>query len=282
TVVATDIRGCQSSTTAEVFIDPLPEGYLKGTLEACAPFSSDFYFQKFFNGSDHITASWELNGKPVSSKSTFTYSFTSAGDYVFTGHFTDTLSSCINSNTFVVKALSQPTANFAFEPAKPIEGMEPVLFTNTSEGTKLNKFNWYFIDNDGFSTVQKNTSYHFTNAGKYPVVMVVADGNGCKDSIIKTVEVAIDFAFYAPNAFTPNEDDKNEIFIPVIRGVKFYEIMIFNRWGERIFRSTDLTKGWDGTFKGESCQQGSYVWKVNLTTTGGEEKFYSGSVLLYR
>lgn len=282
TVTVTDERGCQSVTITEVFIDPLPEGYLKGNLEACAPFSSEFYFQKSSNSSDHIKAEWELNGRPVSNKGTFSYSFKTAGDYVFTGHFTDTLSSCVNTNTFLVQALPQPIADFEFEPAKPVEGMETVVFVNTSKGERLSKFNWYFVNNSGFTSLQKNTSYHFANAGKYPVVMLVEDANGCKDSIVKTIEVLLDFTFYIPNAFTPNNDDRNEIFIPVTRGVKMYELLIFNRWGDKIFQTTDLNKGWDGTFRGESCKQDSYVWKVKLTTVEGEEKNYSGNVILLR
>ena len=75
---------------------------------------------------------------------------------------------------------------------------------------------------------------------------------------------------FVPNAFTPNKDGKNEVFIPRAilifnqtgNPILDYKFEIYNRWGEQIFVSTDVTKGWDGTFKGQPVQIDTYVWKV--------------------
>ncbi|MBL7932091.1 MAG: gliding motility-associated C-terminal domain-containing protein, partial [Bacteroidia bacterium] len=127
-----------------------------------------------------------------------------------------------------------------------------------------------------------NTFYYFPNAGRYPVALTVSDGNGCADTVIKTVEILPDFSFYIPNAFTPNDDGRNDFFYPVAKGVKFYEMLVFDRWGDEIFQTTDLSEGWNGYYKNEACKQDSYVWKIKLTTFGGEEKEYTGNVLLIR
>lgn len=276
-----DSLNCLISQTISVDFISSPNFSLSGPkMQACAPFHSEF---TMIGDSTNLTkVTWELNGKTFSSKSTFTYSFEKVGDYIFTGHFTDVLSACARTNTFLVRALSQPEADFEFEPKKSVEGMETTFFTNTSKGEELSNYSWHFITNSGYSSVQKNTSYYFSNAGKYPVALIVTDVNGCSDSIVKTVEILPDFAFYVPNAFTPNEDERNDVFFPVVKGVKFYEMVIFDRWGSRIFQSTDTDNGWDGSYKGQACKQDSYVWKVNLTTLGGEEKKYSGNVILFR
>jgi gliding motility-associated-like protein len=66
-----------------------------------------------------------------------------------------------------------------------------------------------------------------------------------------------------PNAFTPyNSDGINDVFKPKLIGVHDYRFMIFNRWGDKIFETTDRELGWDGYVKGNLCQQDVYVYKI--------------------
>ena len=83
-----------------------------------------------------------------------------------------------------------------------------------------------------------------------------------------------------PNTFTPNQDNKNETFIAVTRGVKFYNLTIFDRWGHIVFESEDTSIGWDGTFKGNSCINGVYVWKIKASSFNGSTKELNGHILL--
>ena len=76
--------------------------------------------------------------------------------------------------------------------------------------------------------------------------------------------------------------EKNDVFIPVIRGIKQYELSIFNRWGKKLFGSSDLDKGWDGSFAGEDCKQDVYIWKITLSTKSGTEKTFTGELSLWR
>ena len=77
-----------------------------------------------------------------------------------------------------------------------------------------------------------------------------------------------------PNAFTPNNDGLNDEFKPFNSNVSEYKMLIFNKFGEKIFESNDINLGWDGYFKGKIIQ-GSYVYKMefvldnkNVTQTG--------------
>ena len=68
-----------------------------------------------------------------------------------------------------------------------------------------------------------------------------------------------------PNSFTPNGDGLNDVFIPIFNmesSVKEYKFEVYNRWGQLIFETTDVTTGWDGKFKSKICQQGTYNWIV--------------------
>lgn len=95
-----------------------------------------------------------------------------------------------------------------------------------------------------------------------------------------------------PNAFSPNlsasggsggiSDGKNDIFLPITRGVVEFELLIFNRWGELLFESRDPEFGWDGTYKGKLCQQDVYIYKLAASYADGERVVRVGDVNLIR
>ena len=93
---------------------------------------------------------------------------------------------------------------------------------------------------------------------------------------------ASDYIAY-PDAFTPNGDKLNDVFLPVYKGVIVeYQLNIFNRWGELIFESKDIDVGWDGTYKDKLCKQDVYVWKVYVKFSNGQVYIKAGDVTLYR
>ena len=87
-----------------------------------------------------------------------------------------------------------------------------------------------------------------------------------------------------PNAFTPNSDGLNDVFLPVtICPIKEYRMLIFNRWGEKLFESNDINYGWDGKKNGTDCPGDTYVFKITYTIEkepGVDEKFVRDGVVL--
>ncbi|MCH2228936.1 MAG: gliding motility-associated C-terminal domain-containing protein [Crocinitomicaceae bacterium] len=114
----------------------------------------------------------------------------------------------------------------------------------------------------------------------YFYVVSYTDENGCKAS--DSVHIYYDPIIYVPNTFTPNADEFNPGFRPEGGNVNTYEMLIFNRWGELIFTSTDFEIGWDGTYEGVNCQDGTYVWKIKLSDFNNKEYEYVGHVNLLR
>ncbi len=92
--------------------------------------------------------------------------------------------------------------------------------------------------------------------------------------------------FYAPNAFTPNSNGKNDVFRVYGDGIEFstFEMVIFNRWGERIFKTNDYNEGWNGAINniGDVVKQDSYVWKVTFKDFNGNDKKYIGHVTIVK
>ena len=103
-------------------------------------------------------------------------------------------------------------------------------------------------------------------------------GNNNMFSVSNTVEITPPVSVYIPNAFTPDGDGLNDIFIPVGKGITEYTLQIFDRWGELIFQSSDFNKGWDGTYKSEPVPMGSYVYKISAKGNGSRIIEKNGSV----
>jgi gliding motility-associated-like protein len=118
------------------------------------------------------------------------------------------------------------------------------------------------------------------DTGTWPVEYTVATSAGCEVILKDQMRMVEDFTVYIPNGFSPNADDLNDVFIPVTRGIDsdYYQFMIFNRWGEEIFNTTNLQKGWDG----ENAPIDTYIYKVIARGLLGDDKEFSGSITLIR
>lgn len=127
-------------------------------------------------------------------------------------------------------------------------------------------FDWFFTggqpDNNPFVSPGKVC---FPATGNYQIVLSRA---GC-DIDTATVEVR-NPADQFPNAFTPNGDGHNETFKPLITcPADEYQLEIFDRWGRKIFETTDPELGWDGNIKGQAAPVDTYVYRVQFYTVNG-------------
>ena len=91
--------------------------------------------------------------------------------------------------------------------------------------------------------------------------------------------------YYITNAFTPDGDEKNNVFKPIITsGVDIfnYNFVIFNRWGQLIWESMNTNTGWDGTYDNKPCQDGVYTWKLRYKNPKNDEirEFYGSFTLI--
>lgn len=138
---------------------------------------------------------------------------------------------------------------------------------------------WFWDFGDGGNSNDQSPFYQYSNPGTYVVSLTVENGAGCSDEAVSTVTVEGEDIFI-PNTFTPNYDNINGVFLPVVRTAKEFSLSIFNRWGELIFKSEDLHYGWDGTYKGDVCQNDVYVYHLKIRTQQGDERTFIGHVTL--
>ncbi len=154
-----------------------------------------------------------------------------------------------------------------------------IQFTDFSDERAV-KWDWDF--GDGSLSEEKNPTRVFGKKGDFDVTLVITDKYGCQQTISKTVSITRSYRLMIPTGFTPTEP-QNNTFLPKQKGLVKLELLIFNTWGELIFRTDELeTEGWDGTLKGKLQDAGLYVYRINGVATDGEEIKESGKFRLIR
>jgi gliding motility-associated-like protein len=164
-----------------------------------------------------------------------------------------------------------PTSIDSFQIAPIAYALKPIV-----PGEKIS-YRWYngseLISNTQSITVAP------TETTMYTAVCTLCDGQEFSDSV--TVFVVP----YIPNAFTPNNDGLNDQFrilgLPPENITKF-NLEIYNRWGQSVFHSTDITLGWDGTFNGQPCPDGEYIWVIYYEDNNKRTASNKGTVLLLK
>ena len=117
----------------------------------------------------------------------------------------------------------------------------------------------------------------------YQITLIAANSN-CMDTTFRYVDIESPFMIYIPNTFTPNNDRHNDIFNVKGEGILEFDMKIFDRWGNLIFLSDDISKGWNGIVNGggEVAQMDTYVYLVSVSNIKGNDKTYRGIVNLIR
>ena len=100
------------------------------------------------------------------------------------------------------------------------------------------------------------------------------------NSTSNEVNVVPAMSLYVPNTFTPNGDGLNDTFGAYGEAVKVFTMQIYDRWGAMIFEADDMSKQWDGTYKGKMSSQGTYVYKITAQAASGTKISKNGTVNL--
>ena len=114
-------------------------------------------------------------------------------------------------------------------------------------------------------------------------IVAVKNQNEQITSTSNIVAVEKPYAIYAPNAFSPDGDGFNDVFKVSGQGIIDFEMEIFNRWGQMVFKSSNINQKWDGTFRGKDLPTGTYIYKIKIITHGENQKSVkSGTISLVR
>jgi gliding motility-associated-like protein len=154
---------------------------------------------------------------------------------------------------------------------------EPILLNGTGGSTYVwQPATWLSNSNiaNPIALPEDNITYH----------LLVISAAGCQASDTINIRIyKVPPSFYVPSAFTPNNDNNNEILKPILLGMKSLKYFrVFDRWGKLLFYTSEKGKGWDGTFKGNPQDPGTYVWMAQGTTFTGQVIVRKGYAILLR
>ena len=174
-----------------------------------------------------------------------------------------------------------PEANFLIQPEVTTITIPTISITNLSVGADI--WNWNFGDTD-ISSSANPQEHTYADTGTFNVILITSTLYGCMDTASKTVIIEPDFLFYIPNAFTPNGDGINDTFTGKGTSIKEFEMRIFDRWGEQIYKTNDINKPWKGTAneRAEIVQRDVYVYSFKIVDFKMVIHNYRGIITLVR
>lgn len=271
-----DINGCTNTSniiTVDVHPRPIVNFSIKGICLDEPTLFTDSSSIILDNIIDHI---WNFGDGSSGTGPIVSHTYNNVGNY-YSSLLVISDYGCIDSLTKLLTIYPNPHADFTFYPVSA-SILDPIIsFNNISINTS--SYMWNF-DDSSFAFIE-NPVHDFEDPGVYDVMLTVGDINQCVDSISYQIVIYYDFVLYIPNSFTPNEDGRNDIFMPSgIRMDKYksYEFNIFNRWGGRVYSTNDVTKGWDGS----DAITGIYTWSVIIEDELGNIHKRSGEVKLIK
>jgi gliding motility-associated-like protein len=275
TVVGTS-KGCQGQAVVNVVVTPAPKTNLSAQLKnGCAPFCLDLSVPSSTNVTSY---DWYIDQVAVGSGSISNYCFKSPGHYAIGIVATDNLGCKSLEPAGTIQVYPKPIADFIYSGEFQLPNPE-VMYVDASYA---NIANWYWYFGDGEIAFSQNPKHSFKEAAIYNTFLVVENIYGCKDTVSKPITIEELPVLFVPNTFTPNEDGDNDAFFAKGTGIKEFKLQIFNRWGQKIFEANDITKAWDGTFKGVSVKEDTYVWLIHYSLIKQNPQAITGHVNLIR
>lgn len=267
---------CGNVATTDVIVKPHPIYSVSSSLTAaCSPLNTDVVIGSNIPLDDVLIDFG--NGKIGDSLGVYPQQYVAIGDSIFcysvsvSGASQGCASDTIFLNYFCPYPL--PVAQPAVE-SVTADVYNPVFqFMNQSENSS--GAIWDFGDNTHSN--QDDPIHTYSNEPQdYTVTLSVENEYECRDTAMIHVRVIEDVLLFVPNSFTPDGDEFNNVFKPILAtgiDMNSYTLLIYNRWGQLVFESHDANFGWDGTYNGVIAQVGTYTWMITFKSKENSENF---------
>ncbi len=286
TLLVVDSLGCKDTAQQNVTVYELPQvGLSGGPTSGCAPLCVNFTDLSTVQNSAPAHWLWNFGDGSTDTLQNPAYCYPVNGVYSVILTVTSA-QGCVATDSLhnYIHVIPGPIAAFSFSP-QPATMLDPTI--NFTDQSAPSGGQWYWdFGTGGDTSVLQNPIFVYPDTGRFVVTMIVATANGsCPDTAYATVVISPELLIWIPNAFTPNNDQRNDIFLPVFSDpfyITKYSMMIFDRWGNLIFDTADPFMGWDGRTKSARAEIDTYVFRINVTGTDGINHRYVGHVNLIR
>lgn len=274
-------KGCMSPVTTDtVKVLPLPiVDFTVDITEGCP-----ILFVKFTDKSQNVVSTadfiWEFGDGAKGYEKDPEYYYINTGTYSVT-HTVINQDGCIGTHTIndLITVYPVPEAGFIAEPDEVSIFNPKIEFFDDSDGDITS---YYWTLGDGNTAMVPDFVHTYSDTGTYKIFHRVINTFGCVDSVYGEVEVRPDYTIYVPNAFTPNNDGKNDIFKVYGLNIMEFDLSVFNRWGMKLFQTYDIGKGWDGYYDGKLAPVDTYIFVLYYRDALGNYHNKYGHFLLVR
>lgn len=183
----------------------------------------------------------------------------------------------VQSNVLRIKVNDAPVITLS--PADTIVTFGASVKLNANVWGNVSTFTWQPADKLADASLLSPVTIALTDDVLFK--LTATNNDGCTTT--KTASVKVYSLFLMPNAFTPNNDNTNDVFrIPPHTPIVLGSFSVYNRWGQLIFYAKDVNQGWDGTIKGYPAPGGVYVYVIHAKDNNGKDVSVKGSVVLIR
>jgi gliding motility-associated-like protein len=279
-LILVDTAYCNAPDTLKklITITPLVEAKFTTPPTGCAPYNA-----KFTNTSvAGQTFIWDFGDGGTSNATSPIHTYANPGTYTITLIANDPNTCNLSDTTSVtINVFAYPVSDFSFAPDPPSENT-PTTFTNLASIDAIN-FKWLFGDGDSLVTSSRLPVQHQYNAtGTYNACLVAINAAGCADTLCKDVKAVILALVDVPNAFTPKSGDVNsKVFVRGF-GITKVRFIIWNRWGQKVFETSDRNVGWDGKYQGVIQPMDVYAYTLDVEFFDGTKTTKKGDITLIR
>ena len=290
TLIAFSGHGCNDSVTFNsIIVDTLPitsSAFVADTFSGCNPFTV-----KFTNNSvNGTTYQWDFGDHTTNDSLNPTHTYIDSGTFTVklittsTNACGSTIDSSIQLSYINVEEPVDVKAKFT---GQPIIGCNPL--TVTFSDSSINAASYYWSFGDGFTDTARNPqhTFYFPSSSKYVVTLVVSHPGQKCDNLPDTMrlDIQVDSCnLFIPNVFSPNGDGKNDYFDIIANGYTGYHLVIFDRWGLKMFESFENTNLWNGLINntGGKAPDGTYYYIFFGIDYSGDQYSTHGFLTLIR
>lgn len=276
TLTVTDGNGCSSS------MGPIIVGFIGGP--SIDPTLIDITNEDCYLGNGSITGIAAIGG-------TTPYSYTWNGvagnldatdltNSEYTLVVTDDNGCTDSFGPISISNSGAPNADFDLS-GNPLSLGETLVLTNNSSSDAVT----YLWDlGDGTTSTDVDPSVTYTVEGTYSICLIAYTVTSCTDTTCQTAEVIeeVESVIGIPTAFSPNNDTHNDVLFVRGSGITSFTLMIYNRYGEKVFESNDLSIGWDGNHKGQPENTGVFAYYLEYEYINGEKGSLKGNITLVK
>jgi len=284
-LIVTDSNNCKDTISKDFDWFPVPPLIIinPSNFIGCAP--ADIFFDNLSTPIDETyEVIWDFgDGSDEVDMISPTHSYEDIGIYDVNVSITSPIG-CTTSRAFpeLITVEEKPTADFSFSPEMPNSFNKEISFFDNSTNAKFYQWNFAGL---GTSDILDPT-FTFPDTGVYEVVLTVLHESGCPDTAIALIDISPEVTLHFPNAFTPNNDAKNDVFrgVGVFAGLRNFELSVWNRWGQKIFGTDDPMVGWNGMVDntGAISPNGVYVYYAKYEGPRGDKEEFKGHITLIR